>query len=135
MKKKLSLDINAEVNKILAHAKTAHEKLHKMLHNQDWIDEARAYAEKQRKELKKFVNSDVGKVKSFIEKQRTELEKFQKQIPGEVKKVQTFVKSQRKELERLLKRARKAKSSGTGASKTKKKSTAPRRKKAAPSEA
>lgn len=125
--------MNSEVKKVVDRAKKAQSKLQTILKNQDWIEEARKYAEKQRKEVKKLLNSDVVKVKSFLEKERKELERFQKEIPGEVKKLRTFVKTQRKELEKLLKNLRRASQTGnfkalkgkkTGSKKRTKKSAA-----------
>ncbi len=110
--------MNSELKKILGRVKTAQGKLQTMLKDKTWVEEARKYAEKQGREVKNLLDSDVVKVKAFIERERQELEKFQKQIPGEVKKFRKFVDGQRKELERLLRRvngvkAGKKKSSGT----------------------
>lgn len=104
--------MNPELKKIVSRVKTAQKKLEVMLDQQDWMEEARKYAEKQGNEVKKLLTSDFGKVKTFIERERKELERFQKQIPGEVKKFKTLLQGQRKELEKALKKlgAAKAKS-------------------------
>ena len=112
MKEKLMKAKNAEVKKVVDRAKKAQSKLHTMLQNQDWIEDARKYAEKQGKEVKKLLSSDVSRLKTFLEKERKELERFQKEIPGEVKKLRGFVKTQKKELEKLLKNLRRATKTG-----------------------
>jgi hypothetical protein len=112
---------NADIKKVISKVKAAQSKLQGVLKNQDWVEEARKYAERQGTEVKKLLSSDLDKVKIFLEKERKELERIQKQIPGEVKKLKGFVSSQRKELERLLTSLRKAKVSA--ATKTKKKTT------------
>jgi hypothetical protein len=117
----MKTNMNAEIKKIVLKAKTAQEKLQVLLKSQDWVEEARRYAEKQGKEVRKLLTSDVGKVKTFLEKERAELERFQKQIPGEVKKLRTFVKGQRKELGKLLANVRKAGLDGAVKGKTRKK--------------
>jgi hypothetical protein len=124
-----------DLKKIFNNVRTVQGRLQVMLKDPKWIDEARTYAEKQGKELKKIVSTDATRVRKFLEKQRGELEKFQKQIPGEVKKIQGFVKTQRKELEKLLKKASKTKASKgrAGNSKTKPRTTGGVRKKAAAS--
>jgi hypothetical protein len=98
------MPMNGELKKILGRVKEAQGQLQSMLKDKTWVEEARKYAEKQGKEVKKLLDSDVAKVKTFIERERKELEKFQKQIPGEVKKFRKFVDGQRKELEKLLRR-------------------------------
>ena len=102
----------SEVKKVVERAKKAQSKLQTILKEQDWIEDARKYAEKQGKEVKKLLNTDAAKIKSFLEKERQELERFQKEIPGEVKKLRAFVKTQRKELEKLLKNLRRATKTG-----------------------
>lgn len=100
--------MNAEVKKIVQRVKAAQVKLQQLLKDKTIVEEARKYAEKQGKEIRKLLASDAGKVKAFLEKERKELEKFQKQIPGEVQKFRTLVNSQRREVEKLLKRVRRA---------------------------
>ncbi len=100
--------MNSEMKRVVERVKTAQVRFQGLLKNQDWVDEARKYAEKQAREVRKLLTSDAGKVKVFIERERKELERFQRQIPGEVKKLSKFVKGQRKELERLLAHLRKA---------------------------
>jgi hypothetical protein len=111
-KEKLMKAMNVEVKKVVDRAKKAQSKLQNMLQNQDWIEDARKYAEKQGKEVKKLLTSDVSRLKTFLEKERKELERFQKEIPGEVKKLRGFVKTQKKELEKLLKNLRRATKTG-----------------------
>jgi hypothetical protein len=133
VKDKLVKAMNTEVKKVVDRAKKAQNKLQGVLQSQDWIEEARKYAEKQSKEVKKLLSSDIGRVKSFLEKERKELERFQKEIPGEVKKLRSFVKTQRKELEKLIKNLRRATKTGNfkGLAKTKKTSSKKRKKPAA----
>ncbi len=94
--------MNAELKKVVSRVKTAQAQLENLLKNRTWVEEARKYAERQGKEVKKLISGDVSKVKTFLEKERKELERFQKQIPGEVKKFRKFVMGQRKEIEKLL---------------------------------
>jgi len=94
--------MNAELKKIVSRVKTAQTRLQTVLNKQDWMEEARKYAEKQGTEVKKLLSSDLGKVKTFIERERKELERFQKQIPGEVKKFRKLLMQQRKDLEKML---------------------------------
>jgi len=113
----------SEVKKVVERAKKAQSKLQTILKGQDWIEDARKYAEKQGKEVKKLLNTDAAKIKAFLEKERKELERFQKEIPGEVKKLRAFVKTQRKELEKLLKNLRRATKTGNFKNLTKTKKT------------
>lgn len=126
--------MNSEVKKVIDRAKKAQAKLQVILQNQDWIEEARKYADKQRREVKKLLNTDVNKVKNFLERERKELERFQKEIPGEVKKLRAFVKSQRKELENLIANLRVATKTGNFKNltrKTKKAASSKKRRKSA----
>jgi GTP-dependent phosphoenolpyruvate carboxykinase len=82
------------------------------LNDHDWLDEAKNYAEKQRKEVKKLFAGDVEKVKKFLERERTSLERFQKDLPGEVKKLRGFMDGQKRELEKLMKNLRRATKTG-----------------------
>ena len=121
--------INSEFRKVVGRVKTAQSNIQTVLKNQTWVDDARKYAEKQGKEVRKLLASaDAGKVKAFLEKERKELERFQKQIPGEVKKLRSFVAGQRKELEKLLKNVRKVNLNVGLRAKAAKKKTAPRKK-------
>jgi hypothetical protein len=114
--------MNKEVKKVVESAKKAQKKLQGLLKNQDWMDEAKRYAEKQRKEVKKLFAGDVEKVKKFLERERSSLERFQKDLPGEVKKLRGFMDGQKRELEKLIKNLRRA--TKTGKLKPKKKKTA-----------
>ena len=130
--------MNIEINKVVSKVKEAQGQLQHMVNSHDWVEEARKYAERQGKEVKKILTSDVSKVKSFLEKERKELERFQKQIPGEVKKLRKFVNTQKKEFEKLLASVVKMNSSGKKAkpSTTKakpKKAESSKRKKKSPS--
>jgi tRNA splicing ligase len=130
--------MNADLKKIVSRVKTAQARLQAMLNQQDWMEEARKYAEKQGTEVKKLITADFGKVKVFIERERKELERFQKQIPGEVKKFKKLLAQQRKDLEKMLgslgnlnrKKPKTASKKGTAHGSSKKGSS---RKKAAPS--
>jgi hypothetical protein len=116
--------VRPELKKVLSRVKTAQSKLQTLLKNQDWVEEARKYAEAQGKEVKKLLRADVGKVRTFLEREKKTLEKFQKELPGEVKKFREFLLAQSKELQKLLAnvskmngkrktKTRKAKASGT----------------------
>lgn len=130
---KADIKLNAEFKKVVGKVRSAQEKFQALLKNQDWVDEARQYAERQGQEVKKLLSADVDKVKAFIEKERKELERFQKEIPGEVKKLKNLIQGQRKELEKLLATVRKtgAKSKPRKKAGGTKKSGTPRKKSAA----
>jgi hypothetical protein len=100
--------------KILERVKGARAQLETLLKDRTWVDEAKKLAEKQGKEVKKIIDSDVAKLRVFLEKERTELEKLQAQIPGEVARIKKFVTGQKKELSKLIKTV-KTKSKAAGA--------------------
>jgi hypothetical protein len=99
--------MNGEIKKVVAAVKDAQVQLQTVLKDRSWIDDARKYAERQGKELKKLLSSDMDRVVAFVESERKELERFQRQIPGEVKKLKKFVDAQKKDLEKLLVNLRK----------------------------
>src|SRR5438270_13051313 len=100
--------MNDTVKKVVSRVKAAQERLQILLKNQDWVEDARKFAEREGKEVRKLLAGDVSRVKTFLERERKELEKIQKQIPGEVKKVRDYVQKQGKELEKLLSNVKKA---------------------------
>jgi GTP-dependent phosphoenolpyruvate carboxykinase len=106
------MNMKNDVKKVIDSAKKAQKKLHGLLNDHDWLDEAKNYAEKQRKEVKKLFAGDVEKVKKFLERERTSLERFQKDLPGEVKKLRGFMDGQKRELEKLMKNLRRATKTG-----------------------
>jgi hypothetical protein len=99
---------NDDLKKIVGRVKATQTQLQAILKDKTWVEEARRYAERQGKEVKKLLAADMGKVRIFLERERRELERFQRQIPGEVKKFRQFVDGQRKELEKLLVNVRNA---------------------------
>jgi hypothetical protein len=101
--------MNEDLKKVIGRVRTAQRSLQSFFKSQDWVEEARKYAERQGKEVRKLFSSDLTKVKSFLEKERRELEKLQKQLPSEVEKLRTFVQGQRRELKKLLVRVGKVK--------------------------
>jgi hypothetical protein len=105
---KIKID-SAEVKKVIGRLKTARSQFEQLVKTQGWLDEARRFAEKQQKEVKKLLATDLGRVRTFIEKEKKELNHWQKRFPAEVKKVRKFVSVQRKDLEKMLKGLRKAK--------------------------
>ncbi len=109
--------MNSDLKKIVSRVKSAQNQLESMLKDKSWIEDARKYANRQSKEVKKLLTADVAKVRTFLERERKELARFQKQLPGEVQKLKKFVDSQRKELEKLLGSVRKVRD---GQPKTKK---------------
>ncbi|MGK5084653.1 hypothetical protein WDW37_15260 [Bdellovibrionota bacterium FG-1] len=120
--------MNTEIKKVVGRVKQAQQKLQTLIKNQDWVEDARKYAERQGKEVKKLISADSSKVKAFLERERKELERFQKQIPGEVKKVRSFVLSQRKEFEKLLAKVGKVNRAGSKAKGKTKKATGTKKK-------
>jgi DNA mismatch repair ATPase MutS len=117
--------------KILDRVKKARSQLEILLKDRTWIDEAKKVAEKQGKEVKKIIDSDVAKLRGFLEKERSELEKLQAQIPGEVARIKKFVSGQKKELSKLLttvkKRANQKKAPGGAKKRPAKKAGAKRK--------
>ena len=98
--------------KVVTQLKSAQKQFQSALKDRrKWMDEAKVYAEKQGKELKKLLATDVNKVKKFIEKERTQLERFQKKLPGELEILRKYMDKQKKEFEKLLKALKKG--SGT----------------------
>jgi hypothetical protein len=124
--------MNSELKKVVNRVKAAQAQLQTLLKDRTWVEDARKYAERQGKEVRKLFTADVNKVKTFLERERKELDKFQKQIPGEVKKFRKFVIGQRKELEKLLLKVRNAKQAEAGSSgKTAKRASGTRKRAAA----
>jgi hypothetical protein len=114
------------LKKILEGVKNVRVELEGLLTDRAWVKEARKLAERQGKDLKKTLDSDVAKLRAFLEEERKELEKLQAQIPGEVAKIKKFVDAQKSELSSLLKRVKKTsgakkRSSKSSSGKTKKK--------------
>src|SRR5687767_14170430 len=106
------MNMNTDWKKIVDGFKTAQSQLETMLKDKTWVEEARKYADRQGKEVKKLFAGDAAKLKAFIDREKIELARFQKQIPSEVEKFRKFVKGQRKELEKLVKTLRKAHATG-----------------------
>ena len=122
--------MNAEIKKVVTKMKDAQVQFQEMIKSQNWVEEARRYAERQGKEVKKLFGPDVEKLKGFIERERKELERFQKQIPGEVKKIRKFLGEQRKDFEKLLtnvKKMSKGSNSKSGQSRSKKAKSTPKK--------
>lgn len=94
--------MNAELKKVLDRVKGARSQIQNLIQDKAWVVEAKKYAEKQGKEVKRLIDTDVALLKKFLEKEKTELEKIQKQIPEEVAKIKKFVASQKQELQTLL---------------------------------
>lgn len=124
--------MNSEIKKVVGRVKEAQEQLQTLIKSHDWVEEAKKYAERQGKEVKKLFAPDVEKMKDFLERERKELERFQKQIPGEVKKLRKFVNLQKKEFEKLLTNVRKMKDEGAKKGKSSKKKGTSSKKKVAP---
>ena len=93
---------NKEVQKLVKQLKKAKSNFQAYIQKNDILDDAKKYADKQGKELKKILKSDANKVKAFIEKEKATLDQFSKQLPNEVEKLKKFILSQRTELEKAL---------------------------------
>lgn len=91
--------ISSEIRKFVDKVQVVQERLQ---NSADWVEEVRQFAERQGREVKRLVSTDVEKVRKLLVKERKDLLKFQKQIPGEIEKFKTFVQSQRKDLEKLM---------------------------------
>lgn len=100
--------MNVEIKKVLDRVREIQTRFQSVVKNQEWVEEARKYADKQGQEVKKLFAGDLSMMKTFLERERKELERFQKQIPGEVKKFRKFLKGQGKELKKLISSVRKA---------------------------
>jgi predicted nucleic acid-binding Zn-ribbon protein len=119
---KMNGDMKGEFKRVLERVKTAQAQLQSLIKKQDWVKDARRYAERQKGEVKKLLNAEnMAKVRSFIEREKKELERFQKQIPGEVKKLRAFVDGQRKELKKLWASMKKVRQNGPSAKSAKSK--------------
>ena len=62
--------MNAEVKKVFTKVKEAQAQLQSLIQGQDWVEEARKYAKRQGKEVKKLFGPDVEKMKKFLERER-----------------------------------------------------------------
>jgi hypothetical protein len=105
-----------DMKRWLEKVKSAQQQLNSLIKD-NWMDEARKFAERQGKEVRKLIQSDLHRVRSFVERERRDLEKLQKQIPGELNRWKKVLESQKKELSQLLGKtgsrgAAKAKSTG-----------------------
>ena len=98
----MKAEMRTEMKNVVNRVKAAQEKFETMVNTQGWVDEARKYAEKHGKEVKKLISADASLIKSFLERERKDLAKFQKKIPSEVKKIKSYVMAQRKEVEKLI---------------------------------
>lgn len=94
--------MNTELKRMMDRIKDAQKRLQKIVKDQDWVGEARRYAEKHGVEMRRLFSTDMDKVKIFLERERKELERVQKQIPGEVKKFRDLLAAQRVEFEKLI---------------------------------
>ena len=103
MKLNMDLKMKTDLKKVVNKVKAAQGRLQTALQDRTWIEDARKFADQQRKDVSDLLSSDIGKVRKFLETERKGLEALQKQIPGEVKKFRKFVDRQKKDLEKLLK--------------------------------
>ena len=110
-----------EIKQWVEKMKTAQQQLNTLLKD-NWMDEARRFAQKQGKEVRKLIETDIEKVKSFVERERQDLERLQKQIPAELNRWKKALDTQKKEFSQFLGRGSKPKKKARKAT-TKKKST------------
>jgi Glu-tRNA(Gln) amidotransferase subunit E-like FAD-binding protein len=94
---------NPEMKKLMDRLKKVQAQVQNLIQDQAWVDQAKKYAERQGRELKKLITSDAAKIKQFLERERKEIERFQKNIPAEVAKLKKFLVSQKKEFESVIK--------------------------------
>ena len=94
--------MNSDLKKVIDRVKKAQTQIQTLVKDKKWVSSAKKYAERQGKEVKKIINSDVSKIKAFLNREKKELTKLQKSIPGEVDKIKAFVEEQRKDLQSLL---------------------------------
>ena len=94
--------MNSDIKKIIDRVKKAQTKVQKIVKDKTWVSKAKKYAERQGKDVKKVIDSDVSKIRAFLNRERKELEKLKSSIPGEVEKIRSFVDSQKSDLQTLL---------------------------------
>ncbi len=96
--------------------KAAQKQLNSLVKD-NWVNEAKRFAERQSKEVRKLIQTDITKVRTFVEREKKDLEKLQKQIPGELNKWKKVLETQKKELTGLLGKAQKAAGRKSGSKK------------------
>lgn len=90
------------VNRLMSRVKDAQDQWKTLLKDGSWMDDARQFLDRQRKDVQKLIHGDIEKLKDFLERERSGLEALQKQIPAELKRWKKYLKSQRQELEQIL---------------------------------
>jgi ABC-type transporter Mla subunit MlaD len=95
--------VRKEMKRWLDKMKAAQAQINTLVKD-NWVDEARRFAERQGKEVRKLIQSDLNKVRTFVERERKDLEKLQSQIPAELDRWKKALETQKKELSGLLNR-------------------------------
>jgi hypothetical protein len=90
------------VNRVMTRVKDAQNQLKSLMKDGNWMEDARRYVERQRKEVQKLIHGDLEKLRDFLERERQGLEVLQKQIPTELNRWKKYLSSQRQELEQVL---------------------------------
>jgi hypothetical protein len=85
-----------KIQKVIAQVKAAQVQLQKLAKDKSAINETRRYAKQFRKELKKYLNADVARVRAFLDLARGELDSIQKQYLGGKGSLQRLVKKAKK---------------------------------------
>jgi hypothetical protein len=94
--------MNKDVKKVLEQVKASQAKLLEMISENDWVSEARSYAHRQSKELKKVFSEDVKKVQGFLEQEKKSFAQISSKLPKNIKNLFVFLEEQKKEFSLLL---------------------------------
>lgn len=123
--------MNSELKKAVKQVNQFREKVNHAIKDQDWFEDVKCFAMKQRQQVQKRFGADISRFKVFLERERKEIENFQKKIPGEVRKFKQILVGQRREIENIilkLKRvsAKRLNTAAVGAKNTKSKGQKPK---------
>ena len=102
-----TVESHKEMKNWIEKMKAAQKQLNNLVKD-NWVNEAKRFAERQGKEVRKLIQTDITKVRTFVEREKKDLEKLQKQIPNELNKWKKVLETQKKELTGLLGKAQKA---------------------------
>jgi hypothetical protein len=89
--RKKKLKTVRELKNLIEHVKTVQSHLHKSLKNKTIKKDIQSYTELLGKEVRKYLNDDLKRVKSFLTLAREELEGFQKQYLNPRQKIKATI--------------------------------------------
>ena len=90
-----------EIKRWIEKMKAAQQQINYLVKD-NWVDEAKRFAERQSKEVRKLIQTDIQKVRAFVERERKDLERLQQQIPAELNRWKKVLETQKKEFVHLL---------------------------------